>query len=468
MRRSLGCPTLLAVLWMSTVAPRVEADDLDALHTLSHGFAELAERVNPSVVQIFVSRYRVSTVPSASADGLIQRERSTGSGVIVDPDGFIVTNAHVVSGAETVRVRFTPGREGGSILPPTGRILEARVVGTDLETDLAVVHVQTEERLRALEIGDSDDVRQGQVVFAFGSPFALQNSVTMGVVSAVARQFEPEDPMIYIQTDATINPGNSGGPLVDTAGALIGINTLIFSRSGGSDGLGFAAPANIVRAVYKQIRGTGRVRRGIIGVHAQTLTPLLARGLGLEHDHGVVLADVVPGGPAAFAGLRIGDLVLSIDGKPMENGRQLEVNVYRRAIGQSVTLVVLRTGEEMTFEVPVIEREDGENRFAALARPGEHLISPLGILGLTLDAQLMEMLPELRERSGVVVALASSETPFGEASFQPGDVIHLVNGRRVTSVDELRAALSALRAGAALALQIERGGRYRYLAFEVD
>jgi serine protease Do len=444
--------------------------DLDDFHALSAGFAELAARVNPSVVQVFVSRYEVSPALSATADGLIRRERASGSGVIVDPEGYVLTNAHVVSGADDVRVRLTglDAKGGSSILPATGRLLEARIVGIDPETDLAVLAIRSDRPLQALEIADSDEVRQGQVVFAFGSPFALQNSVTMGIVSAVARQLEAEDPMIYIQTDATINPGNSGGPLVDTRGRLVGINTLIYSRSGGSEGLGFAAPANIVRAIYQQIRGTGRVRRGVIGVHAQTITPLLARGLGLPREHGVILADVSPGGPGDFAGLRAGDIVLALDGKPMENGRQLDVNVYRRAVGQSVTLELLRLGERLVIEVPVIEREEPSSRLAAMVSRDDHLLPRLGILALTLDDRLRELLPDLREPSGVVVARTSVEGPFGDARFRPGDVVHLVNGRRVTTVAELRAALDSLARGDALALQIERDGRFMYLAFEID
>ena len=218
---------------------------------------------------------------------------------------------------------------------------------------------------------------------SFGSPRGLENSVTMGTVSARARQLQSEAPMIYIQTDATINPGNSGGPLVDSQGRVVGINTLIFSRSGGSEGIGFAAPSNIVRSVFEQIRDTGRVRRGVIGVHAQTLTPALAAGLGTPRDWGASLGEVTPGPPADRVGRRPGDIVLSLDGKLMENGRQLTVNLYNKPIGGRVHLEVLRGEEELSFEVAVVERSDDPSRFVDFVDP-ERNLQPLGILCLEL------------------------------------------------------------------------------------
>ena len=211
-----------------------------------------------------------------------------------------------------------------------------------------------EERgLPALPFGDSDELRAGQMVLAFGSPLGLQNSVSLGIVSAVARQLEAESPMVYIQTDASINLGNSGGPLVDARGRLVGVNTLILSGAPSTAGPGFAAPSNIVRAVFDQIKRTGRVRRGEIGVRAQTVTPTLAAGLGLKRDQGAVLADVAPGGPGDRAGLSVGDLVLTLDGKPIENGRQLHVNLYRREVGDVVRLEVLRGDTPTTVTVSV-------------------------------------------------------------------------------------------------------------------
>ena len=268
------------------------------LADLSRSLQDLAARVSPSVVQIFVTGYPTPDEETQIASVEPQLERSSGSGVIVDPDGYIVTNTHVVENATRIEVELPPdpaSATGRSILRRRGRTVGAQIVAIDHETDIAVVKVDA-RGLPALAFGDSDALRAGQLVLAFGSPLGLESSVSLGVVSAVARQLTPDDPMIYIQTDATINPGNSGGALVDTSGHLVGINTLIYSQSGGSEGIGFAAPSNIVRNVFGQIRKNGRVRRGEIGVNSQTITPLMAEALGLTFDAGVILADVIPGG----------------------------------------------------------------------------------------------------------------------------------------------------------------------------
>jgi serine protease Do len=243
-----------------------------------------------------------------------------------------------------LRVELPIPSSGRSILAVSSRTVKAQLVGLDLETDLAVIKID-ERNLPAVTFGDSEELKAGQMVLAFGSPLGLHNSVTLGVVSAVARQLEPESPMIYVQTDASINPGSSGGPLVDLRGRLVGVNTLIVSQAGGNEGLGFAAPSNIVRTVYEQIRKVGHVRRGDIGLRAQTVTPVLASGLNLPRDQGVVIADVLPGSAAERVGLKAGDLVLSLDDKPVENGRQLQIGLYRHLVGDVVTLEILRDGK---------------------------------------------------------------------------------------------------------------------------
>jgi serine protease Do len=304
---------------------------------------------------------------------------------------------------------------------------------------------------------------------AFGSPLGLDASVSMGVVSAVARQLEPEDPMVYIQTDAPINPGSSGGPLVDTAGRVVGINTMIYSQSGGNEGIGFAAPSNIVKNVFEQIRATGRVHRGEIGVAAQTITPLLAAGLGLAQDWGVIISDVDPAGPGARAGLQRGDIVLSLDGKVMENGRQFQVNFYARSVGAMVSLEVLRGEQRLTLRVPVAERPDDPMRFAGMVRPEEHLVPRLGILGLNLDEQIASLLPDLQQPDGVVIAAVASDAPISrQGTLAPGDVIHALNQARITTLAELRNALAALKPGSPAVLQLERDGRMIYFAFAVQ
>jgi serine protease Do len=399
------------------------------------------------------------------------QQRGSGSGVILDPDGYIVTNAHVVEGARRVRVMLSPPStdlpQQNSILKTRGYLVGAQIVGIDKETDLAVLKIQ-EQNLPALELGDSDLLRQGQLVFAFGSPLGLENSVSLGVISSVARQLRPEDPMIWIQTDAAINPGNSGGPLVNVTGEVVGINTLIFTQSGGSEGIGFAAPSNIVRSVYEQLRTSGKVSRGVIGLYTQTVTPWLAQGLDLAQDWGVVVADVYPNSPAAAAGLQIGDIILTLDGKVMENGRQLDVNIYRKPIGGRVKLELLRGTKRHSVSVQVVERPGSKYKLQNLVSPERNLVPRLGILGIDLDREIVAMLPELRKATGVVVAARSLDSPLLEGTLQAGDVIHAVNKLEVTDLDSLKRVLNSLKLGNSAVLQVERLGRMMFVALEIE
>ena len=368
----------------SLKAPRqpAPARGLAGLADLSRSLEQLVEKISPSVVQIFVTGYVPPDEEDQAATGEPSLERSSGSGVILDPDGYIITNAHVVEYATRLEVELpftaTGGAPGRSIVRRRGRNVGAQVVAIDHETDLAVVKVEA-KGLPALTIGDSDTLRPGELVLAFGSPLGLDSSVTMGVVSAVARQLTPDDPMIYVQTDAPINPGSSGGALVDTEGRLVGINTMIYSQSGGSEGIGFAAPSNIVRNVFTQIRKTGRVRRGEIGVYPQTVTPLMAEALKLGPEAGVILSDVTPGGPGARAGLQPGDVVLTLDGKRMENGRQFRINLYTRSIGDQVAIEVQRAERRLTARVSVAERDSDMGRLADLVTP-QNAIHEIGVL----------------------------------------------------------------------------------------
>ena len=459
---------LLAAAPASSAPPPQRA--VASLTDLSRSLQDLSERVSPSVVQIFVTGYstpdreeQTTTEPAL--------ERSSGSGVIVDPDGYIVTNTHVVENATRIEVELpfdaTGGAPGRSILKRRGRTVGARIVALDHETDIAVIRVDA-KGLPALPFGDSDQLRSGQLVLAFGSPLGLESSVTMGVVSAVARQLTPDDPMIYIQTDAPINPGNSGGALVDTDGRLVGINTLIYTQSGGSEGIGFAAPSNIVRNVFLQIRNTGRVRRGELGVHAQTVTPLMIEALGLPDGAGVILSDVPPGSPAAKAGLAAGDVVVALDGKPMENGRQFRINVYTRGAGEQVTVEVRRGARALTVKVPVGERETNSVRLEELIGR-QQPIPGLGIVALELSAAIAELLAPLRGERGAVVARVTPEAPFSQQGrLMAGDVIYALNGRPITGVEALKAAVEALQPGAPAVLHLEREQTLMYLSFRAE
>jgi serine protease Do len=462
---------MLAVIPLVAAGQSGNRNQTVDLGVLSATFEDLSAQVSPSVVQIISTGYTPTLKSVMGAENLLTKQRSSGSGVILDSDGYIVTNAHVVDGAQRIQVLLPSPPEaapdGRSILKPRGELIGAQLVGSDPETDLAVIRIYR-ENLPYLQLADSDQLRQGQLVFAFGSPLGLENSVTMGVVSSIARQLAPEDPMIYIQTDASINPGNSGGPLVNADGEVVGINTFILSQSGGSEGIGFAAPSNIVEAVYTQLRELGRVHRGMIGVHAQTISPELARGLKLPRHWGVILGDVFPGSPAEKAGLQQGDVVLALDGKEMENGRQFDVNLYPRAVGQTVSVRVLRGIDTLVRQVTVVERPSDLNRFLQMVSPEHNLVAKLGILGLEMNSNIKGMLGDVRVREGVVVAANAATGLHWDGGFESGDVIFSANGRYITSLADLREAVAPLKPGDPLVVQVDRFGKQMYIAFDIQ
>lgn len=441
---------------------------IDSLRDMSVELERLSRRVSRAVVQIFSTGYALSEEADGGTNtAVVTRQRATGSGVILSADGYIVTNSHVVANARRVRVRVPAEMPGHPLLEPADKVLDARIVGLDRDSDLAVLKVD-KTGLSFLSLGDSDLLRQGQLVMAFGNPLGLENSVSMGVVSSVARQIKPDDTMIYIQTDAPINPGNSGGPLVDVSGHVIGINTFILSQSGGNEGLGFAIPSNVVRNVYTQLRAEGHVHRSEIGVSVETITPALATGLRLAQDWGVVVADVEANEPAAKAGLEAGDIVLSLNGKTMRDARQFELNLYRYRVGQKVSLELLRGDTKLSVDVPVEEREDDPQRFADMVDPAKNTVSRLGILGIEIDRKIAAMLPELRKKYGVVVAARYGDSPYSGDSLVLGDVIYSVNTTPVTSVQALRAALDALKETDPLVMQVERRGRLLFVTMTIE
>jgi len=447
-------------------APPHAAGGVETLEAVSSSFARIVEQVAPSVVQIFVSGYGVGQ----GQYEVFTKQQGTASGTVVDPDGYIVTNAHAVARATRIQV-LVPGASGvpgpSSLIKPQGVKLDAELIGTDTATDLALLKIAP-HNLKALKLGDSDRLRQGQVVLAFGSPLGLGNTVTMGVISALARQLRADDIPAYVQTDAPINPGNSGGPLVDSSGLVVGINTMILTQSGGSEGVGLAIPSNTVRYIADQLRANGRVRRSVIGVQVQTVSPEMAAAMKLPQAWGVIVSDLDPDGPATKVGLRIGDLILTEDGTVVEDVRRFGVNLYHHPIGASVALEILRGTEKIAIQVSTIEHPEDPGSFVDLVRPDRNLVPELDILGIDIDDKIAQVLHPLRRDNGVLVAAMSADAAPPANRFQPGDVIHAVNWTPVNSMSELRKAVAGLKDGDPVVVQIERQGLLKFVAFEID
>jgi len=406
----------------------------------------------------------------SSNNVVLTRNLSNGSGVIVRDDGHIVTNLHVIDEAETVQVVLpypaVEDVEDGSILSPSGNMLVADVIGSDRETDIAVLKIEG-EGYNSLEFGNSEELYTGDYVFAFGSPMGLEKSVSMGIVSAKARQLRENDPMIYIQTDATINPGNSGGPLVNFKGEIIGINTLNLSQSGGSEGLGFAAPSHIVESIYNQIVEHGKVKRGVIGIRPQTVKPRMAQAMELPAQYRVIMGDVIPGSPADFAGIKTGDIVLKLDGKVIENARQLNVNIYGKPIGSSVELEIRRGGRTLSQPVRVTERQDREAQLLDLVDMEKNFIARIGVLAVGLTTEIREIMPPLRKRGGVLVAASNGKSAAMGDALRPGDIIYSVNGKDMTSFKEFYTVFDTLKKSEYIVMQIQRGNSMMYVTHKL-
>ena len=460
----LAC-SLLAAASTALAQPVPRQAPPDPLLQLNESIDALTRKVWPSVVQILVSSFGPQEGPPGTA-AVLGRQQSIGSGFVIDAEGYIMTNAHVINGARRIQIVLPADRADGTLataLSGKTRLVTAQVVGVTTEIDLALLKVEG-LKLPALPMATYSTVRQGEMVFAFGSPNGLRNSLTHGLVSAVARQVSPDSPQIYVQTDAPINPGNSGGPLVNIRGELVGVNTFIMSPSGGSDGLGFAIPSATARTVFRQLRQYGHLRKQEIGMSIQTITPTMAASLGLSRDSGVIVSDVWPDGPAAAAGLAVGDILASVDGQVAENLPTVSYNFRLRDSTSNVQLVVIRGEAQLSISVKPIEQRSEFDSVSSISDPTKNLVAELGIIGVEIDATLAASATGLRDPYGIIV-VARAASAASDVPVVAKDIIRSVNNRRVTTLDGLRDSVKSLAPGTPVTMQIQRDGRLMFVSF---
>ena len=447
-----------------------------SLGTFSNGFAAIVKPALPAVVGISSSKM-VKTPAGGGMPFLndpafrkffgdqfgnqfgdqdrkprTEKERSLGSGVVVSPDGYILTNNHVVDGATDIKVTLNDRRE-----------LQAKVIGTDPKTDVALLKIEA-SNLPSLTVGDSSKVEVGDVVFAIGDPFGIGETATMGIVSAKNRGLGSaiEDYEDFIQTDAAINHGNSGGALVDLHGNLIGINTAILpGNGGGNQGIGFAIPINMAHEVMDQLIAHGKVVRGYLGIHIESLTPTLAKSFGLTDSHGALVGDVSADGPSAKAGLKRGDVITGLNGQKVEDANDLRLRISQTPPNTPVQLAVTRDGQQKQVNVTLGELDEKDTKAPETPDSGSSLD---GVHVEALTSEIAEQLQLPASTRGVVVDNVDQSSTAAEAGLTRGDVIQEVNHKAVTSVSEYEQAISSAK-GPVLLL-VNNGGVTRYVAID--
>jgi serine protease Do len=396
-------------------------------------------------------------------DGLPRKVSSLGSGFVIDPSGLVVTNNHVIEGADEIIINFTDGT----------KLKVVKILGHDPKTDLALLKVEPKKPLKAVSFGDSFSMRVGDWVMAIGNPFGLGGSVTVGIISATKRDINAGPYDDFLQTDAAINRGNSGGPLFNMDGQVIGVNTAIISPTGGSIGIGFAVPSNTAVQVLEQLKQYGETRRGWLGVHVQNVTEEIATGLGLQEPKGALVAKVSPDSPAAAAGIKPSDVILKFDGQSIDNMRSLPRAVAATPIGKSVSIELLRKGQPMGFTVTVgrlPEGEDVEDTVEVEEEPPAPETEREDLLGLSISL----LTDELRDRygigksiEGVIITEVKPNSPAAQKNVKPGDVIVEVTQEKVTQPQDVKSRLLAVRKSgrrSVLLLLSDAKGELRFVA----
>lgn len=484
------CGLVLTILSVSFIAPHktngqslaenngqnnIDIHANDGGLTSRASYADIVERVSPAVVTVRSERKVTASAennPFANdpmfrqffgnklpeMQNKPQIERGLGSGVIVESNGFILTNNHVVDGATQVKIDL-----------PDKRTFNAKVVGTDPASDLAVLKIEA-ANLPVLPLGNSDKVRVGDVVLAIGNPLGLRQTVTSGIISAKGRQTGLSDGSFedFLQTDAPINQGNSGGALVNMNGELIGINSQILSPSGGNIGIGFSIPSNMAKSVMDQLVKEGKVRRGMLGVGIQDVTSSLAENFGLKEVRGVLVNSIVPDGPAAKAGLKQGDVILSLNGVNVADGNELRNRVSASAPNTEITIGFLRDGSEQTAKVnlgELVSKNTDKDKNGNSTENSEQ--GKLGVALQPLTPQIAQQLGLKGVSEGVVIADVQDGSPADEAGLQQGDVILQINRQNIKTVDEVKNAVAKANSKTVLLL-INRGGNTVYVTVNLD
>jgi serine protease Do len=442
----------------------------------SVGFSNIVKLISPVVVNISTTKTVINKDSSSLFPHFFEgpfrdffepfnrprqwKEQSLGSGVVVSPDGYIITNNHVVEKADEIKVTLYDQQ-----------VFNGKIVGTDPKTDIAVIKIPA-ENLPAIKWGDSDNLQVGEVVLAFGNPYSLGHTVTMGIVSALGRAnvgiADYED---FIQTDAAINPGNSGGPLVNIKGELIGINTAIFSRTGGYQGIGFAVPSNMAKSVMTQLIKEGKVTRGWLGVTIQNFTPELAKEFGLDKTTGALVTDVFKESPAEKADLKRGDVILEVDGKEIKNVETLRNIIAQSKVGSKVKLKISREGK--IFFVKATVAEFPQDIARVVPSSSEEEVSPeeenslAGFSVMNLTREIAKQLGLSRNEKGVVIVSVDPYSAAEDAGLKKGDVIQEINKRRIRNLTDFNNIIHDIREGDTALLFINRGGNKFYITLKV-